>query len=119
MTDGGILDTSVLDRLHEWGGDQLRQQMIDLFIENAPERIAGIRAGLASADPELTGRSAHSLKGSAANLGASAVVRLAGRVEAQVESGGMTNLENLLDELEIRLGETIAALKNARRRDSE
>ena len=34
-----LLDLSILDRLRDWGGADLKHQMIELFFENAPERV--------------------------------------------------------------------------------
>ena len=73
MDGDAILDTVALDKLYEWGGAELKDKMIELFSQNAPDRLEGVRAGLGSGDLELAERSAHSLKSSAANLGAQAV----------------------------------------------
>ena len=57
-----LLDLSILDRLRDWGGVDLKHQMIELFFQNAPERVEGVREGLANGDLELAERSAHSLQ---------------------------------------------------------
>ncbi len=115
MSEGLILDASILDRLYEWGGDELKQKMIELFLEHAPERMDGIRQGLDGGDMELAERSAHSLKSSAANLGAQAVRHLAARIEESLESGSRDVAMELFSELEARFGETLAALESVGR----
>ena len=53
------------------GGDEdLLAEFIDLFVEDAPKRLAAIGQSVASANPELVRKTAHHLKGasSAASL---------------------------------------------------
>ena len=110
MDGDAILDTAALDKLYEWGGAELKDKMIELFSQNAPDRLEGVRAGLGSGDLELAERSAHSLKSSAANLGAQAVRQLSGRIEELLEKGEEDEARGLLPELEEKFGETIQAL---------
>jgi HPt (histidine-containing phosphotransfer) domain-containing protein len=110
VTDEPLLDQSMLDRLHEWGGAELRGKMVDLFFENGRERVAGVKEGLASGDLELAERSAHSLKSSAATLGAARVRSVAGRIEELLEQGNAPAATALLDELNHRFEEALGAL---------
>lgn len=119
MSTEPILDHSILDRLHEWGGDELKLKMIELFLEHAPDRVEGVSMGLENGDTELAERSAHSLKSSAANLGAQAVRLVSGRIEELLERGDSQGARDLLPELETKLGETIQALGTVRRSGSE
>ncbi len=119
MDSEPVLDLSILDKLHEWGGADLKQKMIELFFENAPTRLAGVREGLESGDLELAERSAHSLKSSAANLGAQTVRFLSGRIEQSLESGNGEEAQGLLPELEESFGETIEALETVRRQEAQ
>ena len=89
--------------------------MIDLFFEHAPGRVQGVRSGLDGGDLELAERSAHSLKSSAANLGAEALRNLSGQIEELLESGAEPDARHLLPELEARFEETIEALEILRR----
>lgn len=89
MTDMDPIDRAALDRLEEWGGDRLLQQMIRLFLENSPERITQIRDGLGAGDASVVERGAHSLKSSAANVGAHEVSRLAQLMEDGVVDSGL------------------------------
>jgi HPt (histidine-containing phosphotransfer) domain-containing protein len=110
VTDEPLLDQSMLDRLHEWGGAELRGKMVDLFFENGRERVAGVKEGLASGDLELAERSAHSLKSSAATLGAARVRSVAGRIEELLEQGNAPAATALFDELNHRFEEALGAL---------
>jgi HPt (histidine-containing phosphotransfer) domain-containing protein len=112
-----VLDGGALDRLEAWGGTELRGKMVDLFFQNAPERMQGIRDGLTTDNLELAERSAHSLKSSAANLGGEAVRQLAARIEGALEVGNRHDAESLLPELEARFMETLAALRRIEGRE--
>ncbi|MSR23405.1 MAG: Hpt domain-containing protein [Gemmatimonadetes bacterium] len=112
-----VLDAGALDRLEGWGGAELRAKMVDLFFKNAPERVRGIRDGLATNDLELAERSAHSLKSSAANLGGEAVRQLAAKIEGAFEVENRAGAEALLPELEARCAETLEALRKVEKRD--
>jgi len=106
-----MLDGAQLDRLYEWGGEELKRKMIDLFFEHAPERLEGVRSGLEENDLELAERSAHSLKSSAANLGAEPLRALSGRIEEFLESGAEAEARRLFPEFETTFQETIDALE--------
>ena len=66
-----VLDPAAVVRLQRLGGDKLLRQMIRLYLENSHERLAQIETGLADGgDLDQARRGAHSLKSSAANVGA-------------------------------------------------
>ena len=81
MTETAIIDTKALERLQEWGGKRLVAQMIDLFLTQTPGRMENLREGLQSGDAEVVERAAHSLKSTAANLGAGELAEIAARIE--------------------------------------
>ncbi len=112
-----ILDAGALDRLESWGGADLRVKMVDLFFKNGPERVQGIRDGLAKGDLELAERSAHSLKSSAANLGGEAVRQLAARIEDSLEKGDSSAAAELAPELEARFAQMLDALRESENRE--
>ncbi len=100
MNTPQIIDQAALDRLVEWGGDKLLRQMLRLYLENAQERLVQIEGGLAGeGDLDESYRGAHSLKSSAANLGAMQVSELAGRLEAVAKGGDAAGARTLFDEL--------------------
>lgn len=119
MSDEGLIDQAALDRLYEWGGTELRSKMIELFFENGQERMDGLRDGLEAGDLELAERSAHSLKSSAANLGALKVRALASEIEELLENGRRDDAAGLVPELAERFAETLQALGAVRRQESE
>ncbi len=62
----------LMDRL---GGDeQLRARVVKMFLEDCPVRLAAIKAAVDRRDAEQIRRTAHALKGAAANLSAGPLV---------------------------------------------
>ena len=70
MSDSPSLDPEALTRLSMWGGDKLVGQMLRLFLDNSGARMDQIREGNAQGDPSEAEKGSHSLKSSAANIGA-------------------------------------------------
>lgn len=111
MSAQDVLDPNALSRLKEWGGDKLLGQMIRLFLENAPGRMEQIRGGLVGGDPREAEKGAHSLKSSAANIGAMRVRDLAAEVERSTSGGDSASGAHLLPPLEDAFAQAIAALE--------
>lgn len=68
-----IVSNEVIEELlslSDDGDPELLLDLIEMFLEDAPERIASIGTALQSTDFDGIERAAHSLKGSAGNLGA-------------------------------------------------
>ncbi len=93
-------DPGALERLHRFGGDKLLAQMIALFLEVAPERIASARAGDAAQDAHAVELALHSLKSSSAQLGAMQMQRLSERGEALARAGSLEGTTALVAELD-------------------
>ena len=100
MTDSQVLDPGALARLKEWGGEKLVSQMIRLFLKNSGTRMDQIRKGVAEEDPQESEWGAHSLKSSAANIGAEGLRSLATNVESASLDKDMDRLRELLPEIE-------------------
>ncbi len=98
--DQTIIDSAALDRLEEWGGADLTRQMVRLFLESAPDRIAQIRTCEENEPGDLPERGGHSLKSSAANVGAREVRRLAGEIEEHAANGNLEAVRVLLPAIE-------------------
>jgi HPt (histidine-containing phosphotransfer) domain-containing protein len=100
MSDSQIIDPQALDRLREWGGEKLAGQMVRLFLKNSGTRMDQIRNGLASSDLQEAERGAHSLKSSAANIGAETLRTMATRMESAALDDSVDDARALLAELE-------------------
>ncbi|MEP6914205.1 MAG: response regulator, partial [Acidobacteriota bacterium] len=72
-------ETTLMDRL---GGDtELLHDVIRLFLDDCPPRVAAIKAAVDQGDGVLLRNTAHALKGAAANLSASALFEAAQTLE--------------------------------------
>jgi HPt (histidine-containing phosphotransfer) domain-containing protein len=100
MSDSQIIDPQALERLREWGGEKLAGQMVRLFLKNSGTRMDQIRSGVAGSDLQETERGAHSLKSSAANIGAETLRAMATRMESAALDESVDDARRLLPELE-------------------
>lgn len=83
-TAGTVIDNGLLARV---GGDrELLVEVIDLFLEDGPLLIEGIRKGLADGDSAVVRMAAHSLAGTAANFDAVEVTTLARELETHARA---------------------------------
>jgi histidine phosphotransfer protein HptB len=76
------------------------KEIIGIFLEDTPQRIAELKQCLVSFDQPTFTRAAHSIKGSASNLGAIKVRALAEKLEHQSRNSGLNGLESLMGSLE-------------------
>ncbi len=66
---------------------ELIQKIIDTFVDSFQEKFDFIKSSVFSEDQENIGRHSHSLKGSAANIGANRLMSVAKRIEKFGKSG--------------------------------
>ncbi len=98
--------------LRRTGGNRLRyESLLRKFAQPNAGGVAEIRAALAARDTETAARAAHSLKGAAANLGASALAEVASRTEAAINA--RSGVEPILNELAASLETVVAAIRSA------
>jgi HPt (histidine-containing phosphotransfer) domain-containing protein len=114
------LDLHVLDALRADQDDDepvFVNELIDLFLEELSLRLADLHSALMCADIEAAGRAAHTLKGSAGNVGAMGLMEIAGQIEKQA-SEGRPNLGSLMSRLEKEAARVAAALEQQKRADA-
>jgi CheY-like chemotaxis protein len=107
-----VLDAVVLDRLVRLGvtlGEDLLAQLTAVFLTDAATRVAAMRRAVAAQDVEEVARSAHTLRGAGANLGATRLVELCAGLEADGAAGRHAG-EAWVDDVETELGRVRAAL---------
>ncbi|GAB4362046.1 MAG: hypothetical protein Kow00114_17000 [Kiloniellaceae bacterium] len=116
-----LLDAAVLARLEEETGPQALPRMLARFLAEMPERLAGIREGLAAPREDAqtlaaVQRHCHSLKSAAATFGALPLSRRAQEMEAAAKAGDWTACRALFAELPDLVAASEAAV-TARLRD--
>ncbi|MEE8349923.1 MAG: response regulator [Acidobacteriota bacterium] len=78
---GPFVDTAILANIRRIGGDPLLNKIIRLFLDLAPEKIKAAYEGEKNGDLEAVERSVHSLRSSAATIGAPILYELCGTLE--------------------------------------
>lgn len=102
-TPGPSVDHDLVLSLRSLGdgdGSEMVVELIRVFIEDALQRVEALRNALAAEDWETMRRTAHSIKGSAANLGARPLVELARRMEQMVAENKHKDLPGLVSGIE-------------------
>jgi signal transduction histidine kinase/DNA-binding response OmpR family regulator len=115
MDVGGALDTTALETIRALGGEQtpdLLEQIVRLYLEGAPDLIASIRTGLASADNDKVRLAAHSLKSSSANLGATGLAELCKKLEMAARANALATDAPALPEVEAEYERVCIALQH-------
>jgi HPt (histidine-containing phosphotransfer) domain-containing protein len=100
MTDPRpVFDREVFER--QIGGDRaLALEVLQMFIEDCPERVAAIRAAVEQGDASALCTAAHTLKGSAGYLAAAHVVDAAARLERIGREGPLADAPAAVVQLE-------------------
>ena len=109
-----FIDPRQLDMLRDLdpeGAPDLIRELIGIFEEDAPIRMADLRKGLAEGSAEDVSAAAHALKGGVANLGLARLAELARQAENAGRSGDLAVVEGLVAPIEAAIQEAVAALK--------
>jgi two-component system sensor histidine kinase/response regulator len=102
--------------LHYVGGDrELLDELLGIFVEDAPVRMEAIRRAIAGGEaPELT-REAHTIKGSLKVIGATTAAGLAQGLEALARDGNMSEAGKLSAALEREMDRLMQSLLASKR----
>ncbi len=109
--DPTIIDPAALERLEKWGGVSLSTEIVQLFLENGPSRVEQICEAMDEEDLTIPERGAHSLKSSAANVGARQLQALAGEIELAASDGDLGRVRELVPDLEEAFARATEALE--------
>lgn len=75
------------------------RELIDVFLQDVPLRLAEIERAIAARDAVLLTRAAHTIKGSCGNFGAAALGAVALEIEQQGKSAAFDDATNRLPAL--------------------
>jgi len=81
-------------------GDVFLKEILVIFMDDTPKRIAELHTCLASGDVPTFTRAAHSIKGSSSNVGATELRAVAETLEHKSRQHGLENVGELIAELE-------------------
>ncbi len=82
------------------GDDQLLDEILGLFLADAPRLLAEARGAVAAADLAALGRLTHTVAGVAGNFAAPALVAAARRLEALAKAGDLAHADDALAALD-------------------
>lgn len=108
------IDPKMLERLRKLGGDDLLRRMVNLFGTFAEPKLHDALAAYRAGDLDGVERAAHSLKSSAANLGAQRVYELADKAERMASERIDAGLGAVLEELAAAFGRAKQRLQEER-----
>ena len=77
------------------GDTSLITDLIEMFLADGRERVNQVQTGIANADLETVERAAHSLKGSAGNLGATELMNIAEDMQNASRGGDAERVQEL------------------------
>jgi HPt (histidine-containing phosphotransfer) domain-containing protein len=107
------LDRSMLDQIREMDDPEqsLLRDIIDTFLDDAPKRIAELRAGLTAGDLDRVHRAAHTIKGAASNLGLLGLVEAARVCCEDARTGQRDSLPRLIAAVEAAWPRAVSLLR--------
>lgn len=109
-----VLDPAVIETLRQLtppGEPDVLNEVLGLFVEDVPVRIARLRAAWQSGDAVAVQRAAHSLKGSAGNIGATEMLAVCKELDQQGHAGDLSRLPPLVASLEAEYGRVEAEIR--------
>jgi histidine phosphotransfer protein HptB len=102
--DVRALDPVAVRALYELlGGDrEALTELVDAFLEEAPQTLAELRRGGDQRDAALVGRAAHTLKSNGSTFGAVELTSLCRRLEAAARADELADAADLIDRVELQ-----------------
>lgn len=114
MSEKNILDPQAIETLRALspdGGSDFVREIAAIFLEDTPQRIAELDQSMQAQDVTRFVRAAHSIKGSAANMGASDLRSIAERLELSVKGTGLPASPELVTGLKSEYRRTEEAVR--------
>ena len=103
MPNPPTIDPDAIANLRELNpGDngEFLREIVSIYIEDTPKRLADLRTNLASGDVPAFTRAAHTIKGSSANVGAQVLKGMAERLEIASRKEGLGGVSGLIADCE-------------------
>lgn len=109
-----VLDPSViatLRQLTEPGEPDVLAEVLELFLQDVPRRMVKLRAACAAGDAAELHKTAHSLKGSAGNIGAQGMFAICRQLDDHGRVGDLTDATRQVDALDAEFAKVEAAIR--------
>ena len=114
MADSLIIDPQAIENLRALNpgdNDEFLREIAGIFLEDTPQRITELAQGLAAGDLAKFTRAAHSIKGSAANLGAAALRSVAEKLEHESRTNGLKAVGTMVADIKTEFARAEVELK--------
>jgi HPt (histidine-containing phosphotransfer) domain-containing protein len=102
MADTPVLDRQVIETLRQLtppGEPDVLTEVLQMFLSEVPPRLERLRNAWAAGDIQGVYRAAHSLKGSAGNIGAQRLYDVAAQLDELGRAGDAAGIAPLMDAL--------------------
>ena len=109
-----VIDLETIETLKSLNPDdngEFLREIIQIFLEDTPARIAELDLTTTTGDAPKFIRAAHSIKGSSANMGALALRDVAEKLEHYAKTNGVAGSGSLLADLKSAYAEAEVAIK--------
>ncbi len=106
-----MIEKRAIDLLRRAGGARLVERMAAIFAETGAARVNEMTAAAASGDERAVRATAHSLKSSAAQLGASELAESCSVLELEAAAGARKEMVRMSRDVERHFEEAVRALK--------
>jgi two-component system, sensor histidine kinase and response regulator len=99
--DNSPIDLEMLERFAgEEGDDGLLKEVIEVYLETAPDHLATLRAATRVGDARSAARAAHDLRSASEYVGAVEIVAICGDLESRARQGELKGAPEGVDRLE-------------------
>ena len=111
-----VLDPAAIENLRKMvGGDvEFIAELIDTFLEDAPNMLSDMRQALEDGDAVVLHRAAHSLKSNSAEFGATTLAEVCRELEKKGKTSALEGADELLVRAEAEFTQAKAALETVR-----
>jgi HPt (histidine-containing phosphotransfer) domain-containing protein len=107
------IDKAAFEELKQMSGPDFINELIDAFLEDAPDMIQNMQTAAANGDVESFRRNAHSLKSNASTFGATNLGALAKELEFMGRENNL-DIGNRLEVLKEAFGKAVDELRGLR-----
>jgi HPt (histidine-containing phosphotransfer) domain-containing protein len=114
MTRAQVLDPAVIDTLRQLnmpGEPDVLSEVLRLFLDEVPPRIARLCNAWETGNIQELQRTAHSLKGSAGNVGAHGMAEVCKQLEGAGKSGSIDSAGQLIAALDVEFDKVKAEIR--------
>lgn len=110
------VDPAAITALRELNPEEpgFLRELIDVFLDDVPQRIAELEKSLATTDASLLTRAAHTIKGSSSNFGAAGLVQVSLELEKLGKTGDFAAATALVPRLKSEFALVTEALQQLR-----